>query len=269
MKNLAYARNAILHLEPKRSYRNKDKIKEKDQKEVAIQKEVDTYLESSESANSESSHTRQPTMIINDLNKTQPFVSALNKVPADGLPRLETSLDFWDHGVGSLDLNFTYDSGEILSSDSDFEDAEKCQEPLKSFAQDSTKNSIKQSLITETKSYITHKTVSKISEKIKDSANTKPTLSTHENEPDSQRDKPNLQETCAAHGDPMNYVTSKGFCPKCECEVSTTVKFKFPSISFWQKLCCRTCYGSGEFQEILYHCKKCKTLISRIKRSKN
>ncbi|CAG9311455.1 unnamed protein product [Blepharisma stoltei] len=272
MKNLSYGRNEVLHLEPKRPYRYNDRLKRKESRERTVPKEVKMCVESFEDTNTESTHTRQPTMIINNLSQSQRFISALSNVPSDGLLKLETSLDFWDYGVGSLDLNFEYDSDEFLSDISRFEDAENTQEPLKSFTQDSTKNSIKQSLVVESKSYITHKTgkKTKILGKLKESTNAKPTLSTHENEPDSYREKNYYygKQSGSPQSDFINYITSKAYCPKCQCEVSTTVKFKFPSMTFWQKLCCRTCYGSGDFKEILYHCKKCKTLITKIKRSK-
>lgn len=212
LKMVRYGTN--LHLEPNSPYRYTDTSEPKLTALISS--------ESCESFKSESTHTRHPTMIVNDLNHNRHFVSAVSNIPDENNMRSETSIDFWDYGVGSLDLNVSYDSQEILS---DSYEGEK-QGPLKSFAQDSTKNSIMQSVVNENKNQPKREFFLEVP---KDPNNVRPTLSTHENEADFFQEK--ILEKSIFSDDPLNFAMSKAYCSNCKTEVFTAVQYKQPSIS--------------------------------------
>lgn len=96
----------------------------------------------------ETNHTRSPTTIVNEMNQSYQFVSALSSIPDSDHSRSHISIDFSELDKGSINLEFLDVSDEILS---DFSFTEQAEEPkekgynnISSFrsAQNSTKYSL-------------------------------------------------------------------------------------------------------------------------------
>ncbi|CAG9332423.1 unnamed protein product [Blepharisma stoltei] len=247
-------------------------------------------------------HSRSPTTIINEVNQSYQFVSALSEVPNSNLQNSNASIEF-------SDLDFLEDSDAILSDFSLSLEEPKEKEIYKPSMQNLSRNSIFASTVEPRSQYSSELRLTPASshsreerfstiytlssdssakyvhtgnsevpspriEENKATCTTRFTTNTLENELEfNNQDEENfkyersLSKSESLPETPLGILPARAYCLHCAMDVSTVVRLELPTMPIWKRICCASFFGVDnleKFQDIVHNCKRCRREIARV-----